>query len=217
MHRAQSSLCIEEEMLNARLRRQALNEARDGKHDDAIALFSELISRDPFNASHYNNRGLVYFQMSELDKAITDYNHAIKLNPSLDSVYNNRANYYACQGQLLSAILDYDIAIDLNPGNVRAWINQGITFRELQMFERAVECLDMALTFQQLEGNIYAERGRAHHLWGDWNMAIADYNRAIDHLPISADALQSAAGQLRLQVELWLDDLLGPLSLDTSF
>jgi tetratricopeptide (TPR) repeat protein len=213
----QSSLGFEEDRQNAQLRRQALSEAREGKHHDAIALFSELINRDPFNASHYNNRGLVYFQMSELDKAISDYNHAIKLNPSLDSVYNNRANYYACRGQLLSAILDYDIAIDLNPGNVRAWINQGITFRELQMFERAVECFDMALNFRQLEGNIYAERGRTYHLWGDWNVAIADYNQAIDCLPISADALQSVAGRLRLQVELWLDDLLGPLSLDASF
>lgn len=199
---------------NAELRQRALCEAREGNHKDAIALFNELIDRDPFNASHYNNRGLVYFQMSDLDKAIEDYNQAIQLNPSLDSVYNNRANYYACQGQLLSAILDYDVAIDLNPSNVRAWINQGITFRELQMFERSVECFDTALTFKRLEGNIYAERGRTYHLWGDWNIAIADYNRAIALLPFSADALLSASGRLRLQVELWLDDLLSSPSPD---
>lgn len=208
---------LEDEMLNAQLRRQALYEAREGKPHDAIALFNELINRDPRNASHYNNRGLVYFQMSELDKAISDYNYAIRLDPRLDSVYNNRANYYACRGQLLSAILDYDIAIDLNPSNVRAWINQGITFRELQMFERAVECFDMALHFRRLEGNIYAERGRTYHVWGDWNVAIADYNQAIAHLPFSTDNLHSAAGRLRLQVELWLDDLLGPLYPDMLF
>lgn len=206
-----------EKMLNAQLRQQALYKAREGKPHDAIALFNELISRDPLNASHYNNRGLVYFQMSELDKAISDYNHAIQLNPLLDSVYNNRANYYACRGQLLSAILDYDIAIDLNPSNVRAWINQGITFRELHMFERAMECFDVALSFHRLEGNIYAERGRTYHLWGDWNVAITNYNRAIAYLPFSADNLHSAAGRLRLQVELWLDDLLGPLSPDMLF
>jgi len=210
--RPSPSFSKEERVLNLELRRQALNEARKGNHKDAIALFNELVKRDPFNASHYNNRGLVYFQMSELDKAISDYNQAIELNPSLDSAYNNRANYHACQGQLLSAILDYDIAIDLNPSNVRAWINQGITFRELHMFERAVECLDTALNFRRLEGNIYAERGRTYHLWGDWNVAIADYNQAIAILPFSADAILSAEGRLRLQVELWLDDLLGPLS-----
>ncbi len=202
---ASPEISPEEQALNAKIRQQALTEAQNDNHAEAIALFTELISRDPRNASHYNNRGLVYFQMSELDKAIADYNQAIRLNPNLDSVYNNRANYYACQGQLLSAILDYDIAIDLNPSNVRAWINQGITFRELHMFERAIECLDTALNFRRLEGNIFAERGRTYHLWGDWNVAIA-------LLPFSADALASASGRLRLQVELWFDDLLSPLT-----
>jgi tetratricopeptide (TPR) repeat protein len=31
----------------------------------------------------------------------------------------------------------------------------------------------------QLEGNIYAERGRTYELRGDWNCAIADYQKAL--------------------------------------
>lgn len=196
----------------ASLRKQALSEARQGKYDLAITIYDELIHCNPHNASDYNNRGLAYFQSAQYDEAIADYNRAIELNPDLDSVYNNRANYYACQGQLLEAILDYDIAIDLNPSNVRAWINQGITFREMKMYERAVECFDAALTFEKLEGNIYAERGRTYHLWGDWNSAVANYIWAIDGLPISTSTLYTASGRLRLQVELWLDDLMAPLT-----
>ncbi|MEB3213505.1 MAG: tetratricopeptide repeat protein [Leptolyngbyaceae bacterium] len=211
-HRAPRVLPRRKQNLNLELRQEALHEARTGRHNNAIALFDELVSREPLNASHYNNRGLVYFQMDKFDQAIADYNKAITLNPELDSAYNNRANYYACKGQLLSAILDYDVAININPDNVRAWINQGITFRELYMFERSIECFDTALNLGQIEGNIYAERGRTYHLWGDWNMAIADYNRAIALLPFSADDLTSSSARLRLQVELWIDDLLGPLN-----
>lgn len=198
--------------VEASLRKQALNEARQGNYGLAITIYDELINRNPYNASDYNNRGLAHFQTHQHDEAIADYNQAIELNPNLDSVYNNRANYYACRGQLLEAILDYDIAIDLNPSNVRAWINQGITFRELKMYERAIECFDAALTFEQLEGNVYAERGRTYHLWGDWNLAVSDYIRSIDGLPISTSTLYTASGRLRLQVELWLDDLMAPLS-----
>ncbi|MGB3494058.1 MAG: tetratricopeptide repeat protein, partial [Elainellaceae cyanobacterium] len=196
----------------AALRKQALSEARQGNYDLAIAIYDELINCNPNNASDYNNRGLAYFQASQYDEAIANYNRAIELNPDLDSVYNNRANYYACRGLLLEAILDYDIAIDLNPSNVRAWINQGITFRELKMYERAIECFDAALTFEKLEGNIYAERGRTYHLWGDWNSAVANYIWAIEDLPISTSTLYTASGRLRLQVELWLDDLMAPLT-----
>ncbi|MGF1498591.1 MAG: tetratricopeptide repeat protein [Elainellaceae cyanobacterium] len=198
--------------LQAILRRQALAEARHGNHADAIALFSQLLQHNPQSATDYNNRGLVYFQCRQLDQAIADYNRAIELNPNLDSVYNNRANYYAHQGQLLQAILDYDAAIDLNPRNVRAWINQGITFRDLQMHERALECFDAALNFCRLEGHVYAERGRTYHLRGDWNCAIADYYRAMSNLPAAEEPNNARSIRLRQQVENWLGDLLNPLA-----
>jgi tetratricopeptide (TPR) repeat protein len=193
------------------MRQQALAAAQQGKHQEAIDRFTQLIGRYPNSAMDYNNRGLVYFQSGQRSAAIADYNKALQLNPRLDSVYNNRANYYAAQGQLLEAILDYEMALDLNPNNIRAWINQGITLRDLQMYERAIECFELALAFGRLEGHIYAERGRTYHLWGDWNCAMADYQRAIIHLPSPTGAKSDPSVRLRLQVELWLDDLLSPI------
>jgi tetratricopeptide (TPR) repeat protein len=188
------------------LRQRGLAKAQMGLYDEAIALFTQLIDRNPLNANDYSNRGLTYFQSGRSAQAIADYNRAIELNPKLDGAYNNRANYHAAQGQFLEAILDYDIALDLNPANARAWINQGITFRDLEMYERAIESFDLALHLGRLEGHIYAERGRTYHLRGDWNCAIADYQRAILNMP---DA--PASERLYLQVELWMDELLAPL------
>jgi len=49
-----------------------------------IALLNQqLIDRHPHNAINYNNRGLVYFQSSQLNQALADYNTAIQLNPHL--------------------------------------------------------------------------------------------------------------------------------------
>lgn len=196
--------------LDSLLRRQGLAEAQQGNLDGAIALFSQLIDRNPANATDYNNRGLVYFQNGQHPEAIADYNTALRLNPNSGSIYNNRANYYAAQGRLLDAILDYNTAIELDPSNIRAWINQGITFRDLEMYDRAIECFDLALTLHRLEGHVYAERGRTCHLQGDWNYAHADYLRAIERLPLTLEARSNPSVRLRLQVELWLDDLLSP-------
>jgi tetratricopeptide (TPR) repeat protein len=191
------------------LRQQALTEAQQGNHTKAIVLFSHLIDRNPSNANDYSNRGLVYFQSGQAEAALADYNRAIELNPRLDSAYNNRANYYAAQGQFLEAILDYDVALDLNPINVRAWINQAITFRELEMFDRAIESLELALGLGKLEGHIYAERGRTYHLRGDWNCAVADYQRALVLLPESSALPKNPSVRLRAQVERWLNNLIG--------
>jgi tetratricopeptide (TPR) repeat protein len=189
------------------LRTSARNKANQGDYAGAIALLSQLIRRNPSSAVDYNNRGLIYFQSGQQEKAIADYNQALLLNPELDSAYNNRANYYASLGQLAEALTDYEQALDLNPGNIRTWINQAITFRELGLYDLALENLEMALILGCLEEHIYAERGRTYHLRGDWNCAIADYQRVLTNLPRSG-----AAGRLRRKVEGWMSQLLNPLS-----
>lgn len=190
------------------MRQQALAFAQQGRLPEAIALLSQLLDRHPQSAIDYSNRGLAYFQNGQLGWAIADYSKAIELNPRLDSAYNNRANYYAAQGQYLEAILDYDIALDLNPANTRAWINQGITFRELEMYDRALESFDIALCLNRLQAHIYAERGRTYHLRGDWNCAIADYQKALTKLPQLTGTIQPSSIRLRSQVESWMTDLL---------
>lgn len=189
------------------LRASAHRKAKQGDYMGAIALLTQLITRHPKHAVDYNNRGLIYFQSGQREKALADYNKALQLNPELDSAYNNRANYYASNGKLAEALTDYETALDLNPGNTRTWINQAITFRELGLYDLALENLDMALMLGGLEENIYAERGRTYHLRGDWNCAIADYQRAL-----STMAASGFMGRLYRNVESWMNELFKPLT-----
>lgn len=193
---------------DSNLRSQAFKLAQQGEYEQAIALLDLLIDRHPDSAVDYNNRGLVYFQSGELQKALDDYNLAIDLNPSLASAYNNRANYYATCGDLTAAITDYDRALDYNPQHVRAWINRAITLRDLGRYAEAIENFEIALLFDQFQSQIWAQRGRTYHLWGDWNCAIADYHRVLAQLPINSDSQDLSNYCLRLQVEIWLDELL---------
>ncbi|MEA5517084.1 tetratricopeptide repeat protein [Nodularia sp. UHCC 0506] len=194
------------------LRSCALSSARKGDYTQAIALLTELIDRRPQNSVNYNNRGLIYFQSGEMPKALGDYNTALQLNPNLASAYNNRANYHAARAELTAALADYDQAIDLNPSYVRARINRGITLRDLAQYEEAIETFEVAMLFGQLEGHIWAERGRTYHLWGDWNCAIADYRRALTQLPglDRKKDLSMSGYRLRLQIDNWLNELLLP-------
>ncbi len=228
VHRAEAELMTEglnlsqgdRELL---LRQQALDKAQQGELDHAIDLFTHLIACNPASASNFNNRGLLYFQQGEYELALADYHQALWLNPHLAKVYNNRANCYAAMGELEAAIDDYDTAIDLDPTDVRARLNQGITFRQLELWELAIDCFELAIQFSQLinatdpmrisnalEGHLYAERGRAYHLLGDWNCAIADYHRALGYLPLNG-LRPDQSSRLRAQVRGWMNDLLGPL------
>lgn len=181
--------------------------ASEGNYPVAIALLDRLIALCPNSAADYNNRGLMHFHNNQIIEALADLTQALEIDPHLDSAYNNRANCYAAQGKLVEAIADYDLALDLNPANLRAWINQGIAFRELEIYDLALENFDITLIIgDSFQERIYAERGRTNYLQGDWNCAVADYQTA---LAILAERPQLA--NLRHKVQAWLEQLLSPL------
>lgn len=178
--------------------------ASQGDYQAAIALLNRAIALCPDSAIDYNNRGLMYYRDRQIPEALKDLSRALEIDPNLDSAYNNRANCHAIKGDLVRAIADYDTALDLNPANIRAWINQGIAFRELRMYDLALENFDITLIIgDSLHGRIYAERGRTYHLQGDWNCAVADYQTA---LVILSRQLESS--KLTYKVRAWLDRLL---------
>lgn len=207
--RPDSWLSIED--ANFLLERRASWEAQNQNYAVAIQLLTKLVNSEPEHASHYANRGLMYSHLASWEHALTDYNKALALNPALDSAYNNRANLYAKQHNWLEALSDYDQAIDLNPLNIRARLNQAITFREMGHYEDALACLDIALFFRAESAFLYAERGRAYHLLGDWNCAIADYNTALTltERP-GGDRVSKPLGdlcKLNRQVKVWMSTL----------
>lgn len=200
------------------LRQQALFSAQRGNFSIALEGLNLLLARNPSSAADYNNRGLVQFQAGDWTAAIADYNEAIRLDDQLANAYNNRANYYAAKNDLFAAIADYQTAIEIDPSNIRAWINQGITFRELEMYIPALDNFEQALDLTAgesemsnyifLSAHIYAERGRTHHLFGDWNCALSDYYEAI--ACINHESQPVAYPPLWWQIDSWLSDLLRP-------
>ncbi len=198
------------------LRQQSLFCAQQGDFTTALSGLNLLLLRYPRSAADYNNRGLVYFQAGQWAYALADYDKAIELDDQLANAYNNRANYYAAQDDLFAAVADYQTAIELDPRNIRAWINQGITFRELDMYIPALDNFEEAFALNEEEedsgsyaflcAHIYAERGRANHLLGDWNCAMSDYYEAIAYLNEETEG--NSYPPLWWQVDAWLGELL---------
>ena len=199
---------LNSQILQQSLRTSVKEKASQGNYAVAISLLDELIALCPHSAADYNNRGLMHFRNNQIIEALCDLSQALKIDPRLDSAYNNRANCHVAQGNLAEAIADYDLALDLNPANLRAWINQGITFRELELYDLALENFDIALIIGDvLEEKIYAERGRTYDLRGDWNCAVGDYHKALNIL-----ATKPALVKYEQKVTGWLNRLLAPLA-----
>ncbi|MCK5012700.1 MAG: tetratricopeptide repeat protein [Candidatus Omnitrophica bacterium] len=60
----------------------------------ALDDFTKTIELDPDNAKAYNNRGLVYYHLSNDQAALNDFDRSLELDPAKASTYVNRDKVY---------------------------------------------------------------------------------------------------------------------------
>src|SRR5260221_1306346 len=77
---------------------QATEALRRGKYDEAIGLYTKLISHYPKSAAAYYDRGVCYLEKYSCDRAIADFSEAIRLEPSNLKYHCKLATAYAEKG-----------------------------------------------------------------------------------------------------------------------
>ncbi len=119
------------------------------------------------------------FSMTRIWKdSVTLWSHVINCNPHLATAYNNRGEAYGQKGLLNLALADYDKALDLDPYHASSYQNKAHVFDQLGDEARALQNLNLSIklniSFQSLynRGNIYLKQGK-------WDLALADYNQAL--------------------------------------
>ncbi|NEQ71635.1 MAG: tetratricopeptide repeat protein [Okeania sp. SIO2C9] len=90
-------------MSAGQLLKQANQLKREGRLDEAIALYHQVIEINPNFAWAYNNLGDGFVKQGNLDEAIVEYQRAIKVNP-------NSAWFYYQLGEVLAEKGKLDIA-----------------------------------------------------------------------------------------------------------
>jgi Flp pilus assembly protein TadD len=74
---------------------------------------SEIIRRNPNDASAYHHRAVAYGLAGDTDKAIADYSKVIEIVPNSASAYDNRGRAYASKGDYAHAVADVTKASEL--------------------------------------------------------------------------------------------------------
>ena len=105
----------------------------------------------------YNNRGVGYASIKQLDRAMADYNIAIELNPGLAEAYANRGLAYG-NDDYERAIVDFNRTIQLKPTYATAYAGRCDAYVTKGDFDRAIADCSIAL---QLEPNASTYRSRA--------------------------------------------------------
>ena len=171
--------------------RIARNLHQQGKLDEAISFYDQVIDINAQNHEAYFYRGNAKRDKRELkyyDDAIKDYDKAIELNPYYTPAYNNRGLVRYDLKQYAEAIEDYDKAIELNPYYTPAYNNCGNAKRALEQYAVAIKYYDRAIYLNKDYVLAYSNRGIVKYALKYYAEAIEDYDKAIDLNPNYASA-----------------------------
>lgn len=139
-----------------------------GDYDEAIVDYTKAIDLDPNNEVIYFHRGKVQLYKGNYDRAIDDLNKAIKLDAEYVLAYSYRGYSKRKKDDFDGAIKDFNKAIELNSDDV-------LTFGRID----EEPLYGSGKGFDQNNFEEFNNRGTAKALNGDYEGAIADFNKAM--------------------------------------
>jgi tetratricopeptide (TPR) repeat protein len=86
-----------------------------GRHDEAVALFSEVIKVKPAFAEGWNKRATAYFLAGEYARSIADCDEVLKRNPRHFGALSGLGQVYERMKRYDEALAWFRKALDVNP------------------------------------------------------------------------------------------------------
>ncbi|MDM8525127.1 tetratricopeptide repeat protein [Desulfococcaceae bacterium HSG8] len=116
-----------------------------GRHDQAVAHYTEAIRLNPRFAKAYNNMAIALEEQGKTDEAIRYYSQALRINPGLAKTHNNLGYAFEKQGRTDEAMKHYTKALELNPEYAEVRINLAVIFLSKKRIDDAILHLQAAL------------------------------------------------------------------------
>lgn len=128
--------------------RQANWLAAKGDYDGAIALYEEVLKREPGNSFAYHMYGRTLALKGDLFGAIAKYREAVRLDPADVELRNDLGVALCAHGQYDAAIEELKRAIAMSPKYVPAHNNLGATLMRSGDYQGAAEAFRASLKLQ---------------------------------------------------------------------
>lgn len=179
----------------------ALNSAKKGDFEEAIADASRVVKMYPNDPESYTIRGSCYWSAGNHSSALEDFSKAIALNNSNDDFYNLRGQCYLELGHLKRAISDFIQATRLQPNQHDGYLWLGIALRELGDLDLSIGNLNRAIQLNPSDENTYRERGITYVEVNAYQKAILDFSCVLKLTPNSAEDYKLRGETYRLMGE----------------
>jgi len=157
-------------------------------YNNNLALFNDIIDKNPASWFGYANRALHYVGEGKYDLAMAELEKTIELKPDEADALHNRGLLFVQQGKFDSAFADFDRAIAVRPWRTDYIKNRSQAYRLAGRLDEALADANKALEQEADNAGNYQMRAFIYLLREEYPAALRDLDRALTLNPEEADA-----------------------------
>jgi Flp pilus assembly protein TadD len=155
----------------------------EGKNQEALDIYAQLINQEPNNFKHYNAAAVVLYKLSRFKDAAKLFEKTIMIEPKYAEAYSNLGAIHAKFKNFSYAIKCYQKSIELKPSYAGAYTNLGNSLNKSHEYEQAVYFHLQAISRDDTASNHFANCGSAYKNLGRFDKAEWMYKKALSLEP----------------------------------
>lgn len=157
------------------------------KGEIAIPNFEKSIALKPDFYRAYNNLGISYQNLGQLDEAKESYEKAIELVEEADVTYYkahmNLGNVYRDMGQYEKSAAIFENRIEMQPDDADIHYNLGFTYRKMSEYELAINSYEKTIELDYNYDKAFNNLGVVYYHMGNYDKALELYEKAFEINP----------------------------------
>ena len=167
---------------------RALELHRAGRHRDALALYDQILVRQPSDVRALTYGGVALLELGQAKRAVAALQRAVELQPDFGEAHCFLANALQTRGRFGDAEASYRQALAIAPGDARTHNNLGLVLHKLERSDEAVASFRQAIALQPHYAEAHNNLCHVLTKLGEIDDAVAAGRRAVEIDPDYAEA-----------------------------
>jgi tetratricopeptide (TPR) repeat protein len=162
---------------------------KNGKYEEALDLYKQLLDEDPGNIDVKIGMSNVYFKMGDYDLAVRGLNEVLGRDPGNLEALHSLGNIHVERGAGREALSVAERALEIDPTDGESHFIKGIALQALGRYSEAAGVYKRALEFAPDMPEIYANLAMLYVTEGRSEEALELVDTALDLAPGKADMI----------------------------